>query len=127
MVVRTGPAAFNIRMMSRFRSLGMRGHAYGGVTGQAGETILCPTEAQVFELLGWPYLDPGSGPDDGPRAAVHVPCRPVRVVAGSVSSAMSGSGIPFVWWGIVVFSCSMFGLLSMFYKLDFARPGGQDG
>ena len=57
-VVRTGPKDFNVRMMTRFRELGMQGHAYGGVA-KGGEVLHCPTEARVFELLGWEYLDPG--------------------------------------------------------------------
>ena len=50
MVVQTGPVGFNVRMMSRFRELGMAGHAYGGVTSE-GEELQCPTEERVFELL----------------------------------------------------------------------------
>ena len=57
MVVRTGPVGFNVRMMSRFRELGMAGHAYGGVTSE-GEELQCPTEERVFELLEWEYLEP---------------------------------------------------------------------
>ena len=57
MMVRTGPAGFNVRMMSRFRELGMAGHAYGGVT-RGGEELQCPTEERVFELLEWEYLAP---------------------------------------------------------------------
>ena len=65
-VVRTGPAEFNIRMMRRFPELRLRGHAYGGVTrlGPPGREeedaveIACPTELAVFDLLGWPYLNP---------------------------------------------------------------------
>ena len=57
LLVRTGPAEFNIRVMSRFRELGMRGHAYGGVTDQAGREITCPDEATVFELLGWAFVE----------------------------------------------------------------------
>ena len=57
MVVRTGPAGFNVRVMSRFIELGMAGHAYGGVT-RGNEDLQCPTEERVFELLEWEYLDP---------------------------------------------------------------------
>lgn len=65
-VVRTGPAAFNIRLMARFRELGLRGHAYGGVTrpgpygreGSEREEIDCPDEATVFDLAGWEYVEP---------------------------------------------------------------------
>lgn len=57
LVVRTGPADFNIRMMARFKTLGMRGHAYGGVTVNEAE-MDCPTEAAVFDLLGWSWARP---------------------------------------------------------------------
>ena len=57
MVVRTGPKDFNVRMMSRFRELGLEGHAYGGVT-RGGEVLNCPTEERVFELLRWDYSAP---------------------------------------------------------------------
>ena len=58
LVVRTGPKEFNVRMMSRFRELGMRGHAYGGVTDQEGNEVGCPDEETVFQLLGWPWIPP---------------------------------------------------------------------
>ncbi len=60
LVVRTGPKEMNIRMMARFKEMGMRGHAYGGVTDQDGTEIECPSEAKVFELLGWRYVPPES-------------------------------------------------------------------
>jgi len=56
--VRTGPKEWNIKAMSRFRQLGMQGHAYGGVTLPNGITFACPTEVIVFNLLGWPYTPP---------------------------------------------------------------------
>ena len=58
LVMRTGPAEFNIRMMSRFRELGMRGHAYAGISSMTNHDIECPDEATVFRHLGWPYLEP---------------------------------------------------------------------
>lgn len=57
LVVRTGPAAFNIKMMATFRRMGMLGHAYGGVS-KDGREIPCPNEVDVFNLLGWPYIPP---------------------------------------------------------------------
>lgn len=57
LVVRTGPAEWNIRMMDRFKERGLQGHAYGGVT-QGGIKIPCPTEGEVFRLLDWPYRPP---------------------------------------------------------------------
>lgn len=56
--VRTGPAEWNIRAMAVFRRLGMRGHAYGGVSLGNGREVSCPTEQQVFDLLGWPWVGP---------------------------------------------------------------------
>ena len=58
LLVRTGSAEFNIRVMSRFKALGMQGHADGGVTAQDGTEIPCPTEEVVFELLRWPFIPP---------------------------------------------------------------------
>jgi len=56
--VRTGPREWNIRAMSRFRSLGMLGHAYGGISRLDGSLINCPDEETVFRYLGWAYLPP---------------------------------------------------------------------
>ena len=58
MFVRTGPVEWNMRMMSHFREIGMRGHAYGGVEGSDGQQIDCPDEETVFRLLGWQYMPP---------------------------------------------------------------------
>ena len=58
MAIRTGPADFVVRMMTRFRSLGMRGHASRGVTGTDGAEIDCPNEGRVFDLLDWPWVPP---------------------------------------------------------------------
>ncbi len=58
LVVRTGPAEFNVRMMARFKSIGFAGHAYGGVTSRNGEELDCPDEETVFRLLGWPFDSP---------------------------------------------------------------------
>ena len=57
-LVRTGPSDFNVRVMARFKALGMKGHAYGGVTDQEGNEIDCPDEETVFRLLGWPWMPP---------------------------------------------------------------------
>jgi DNA polymerase/3'-5' exonuclease PolX len=59
LVVRTGPKDFNIRMMARFKALGLQGHAYGGVEDKWGKQfMLCPTEEEVFRLLQWNYVPP---------------------------------------------------------------------
>ena len=57
-LVRTGPSDFNVRVMARFKALGMKGHAYGGVTDPEGNEIACPDEETVFRLLGWPLMPP---------------------------------------------------------------------
>jgi len=56
--VRTGPKEWNIKAMSRFRELGMRGHAYGGISRSDGSELNCPDEEIVFRYLGWPYVPP---------------------------------------------------------------------
>jgi len=57
LLVRTGSAEFNVKVMSRFRALGGKGHAYGGVTIGEGQRP-CPDEADVFRLLAWGWVDP---------------------------------------------------------------------
>ena len=63
LVIRTGPADFNIRLMSRFKELGLEGHAYGGITQRDdGSGIThgfdCPDEETVFRLAQLEYLPP---------------------------------------------------------------------
>lgn len=58
LMVRTGSKAWNIRMMARFKAMGMAGHAYGGVTDANGREISCPTEEGVFRLLKWDPVFP---------------------------------------------------------------------
>ena len=58
LVVRTGSREFNIRVMTRFKALGLKGHAYAGVEDLAGPYYDCPTEEDVFRLLQWPYVPP---------------------------------------------------------------------
>lgn len=57
LLVRTGPKEWNVRVMSRFMALGMRGHAYGGVT-RGKQEYPCPEEADVFKLLRWAFVPP---------------------------------------------------------------------
>lgn len=57
MVVRTGPADYNVQLMARFKQLGMSGHAYGGVS-KNGRDLACPTEEDVFRLAQRPNLPP---------------------------------------------------------------------
>lgn len=58
LVVRTGSADFNKRLMARFRALGKAGHAYGGITLRDGSELECPTEEIVFREAEWEYIDP---------------------------------------------------------------------
>lgn len=65
-VVRTGPAEWNKRMMQRFRDIGFRAHAYGGVHNRQGVELDCPDEATVFRLMNLPYVEPWDRTDHGP-------------------------------------------------------------
>lgn len=59
LVVRTGPAKMNIRLMKAARDRGLRGHAYGdGFTLPDGSPLPCRSEEEVFAAVGWPYLPP---------------------------------------------------------------------
>ncbi len=58
MMVRTGPAEFNIKFMARLKVLGKAGHAYGGITLADGTELACPTEGMVFQELGWAFIPP---------------------------------------------------------------------
>lgn len=58
MFIRTGPREWNIKAMSRFRELGMQGHAYGGVTDTKGNELSCLDEEIVFQFLQWAYVPP---------------------------------------------------------------------
>lgn len=58
LVIRTGPKEFNVRLMQRFRELGMSGHAYAGVTDRDGQPLDCPTEQDVFRHAQWDYVEP---------------------------------------------------------------------
>jgi len=71
--VRTGDAEWIVRAMAEFKRQGSHAHPYGGVevtvdgdvTAEvldparwAQAEVLCPTEETVFELLGWPFVEP---------------------------------------------------------------------
>ena len=58
LVVRTGPAEFNMRLMARYKSFGAAGHAYAGVTDERGTERDCPDEETVFALAGWNWIPP---------------------------------------------------------------------
>ena len=59
LLIRTGSADFNKRVMSRFQQLGQRGHAYGpyAVTGPKGR-FEAPQEEDMFRYLEWQYIEP---------------------------------------------------------------------
>ena len=57
LLVRTGSAGFNKRVMTRFQQLRMQGHAYAGVSTTDGE-VDCPDEEIIFKLLGWEFMLP---------------------------------------------------------------------
>ena len=71
--VRTGDAEWVVRAMAEFKRQGRHAHPYGGVgvavdgdvtadvldpARWAQAEVLCPTEETVFELLGWPWVEP---------------------------------------------------------------------
>ena len=71
--VRTGDAEWVVRAMAEFRRQKRHAHPYGGVgvtvdgdvtadvldpARWAQAEVLCPTEETVFELLGWPFVEP---------------------------------------------------------------------
>ena len=60
LLVRTGSADFNKRVMREFIRLGKRGHAYGdaAVTLQDGTPVYAPDEQTMFDLLEWPFIEP---------------------------------------------------------------------
>ena len=58
LLVRTGPRDYNIRVFALLRSKGLEGHAYGGITGRYGVEMRCPTEEDVYRVLGWPWEPP---------------------------------------------------------------------
>ena len=58
LLVRTGPAEWNIRYMARLKALGRAGHAYGGVTLEDGTDLACPTEEIAFSAAGWNWIEP---------------------------------------------------------------------
>lgn len=57
LLVRTGPAELNIRVMARLKARGYAGHV-DGIDGPDGIPIPLPDEAAIFALLGLPYAEP---------------------------------------------------------------------
>ena len=58
LMVRTGSAAFVVQFMTRLKSLGKAGHAYGGISISDGTEMTCPTEEIVFRELLWRFRPP---------------------------------------------------------------------
>lgn len=56
--IRTGPAKWNVKAMTRFLQLGLAGHAYRGITDTDGRAADCPDEETVFRHLEWQYVPP---------------------------------------------------------------------
>ena len=59
LVVRTGPAELNIRMMSRLKAMGYKGFIYG-IKNRQGQECDVETEEKVFALLGWTMTEPSA-------------------------------------------------------------------
>jgi DNA polymerase/3'-5' exonuclease PolX len=58
-VIRTGPAKFNIRLIKEAAERDLKLHAYGAFTNaKTGQEIIPSSEQQVFELAGLDYLEP---------------------------------------------------------------------
>lgn len=58
LLFRTGPAAFNIRIIKACLAQGMNLHAYGKALTRNGEVIPCGTEQAIFEVAKMSYLKP---------------------------------------------------------------------
>jgi len=58
LVCRTGPASFNIRVAQRARELGWMWHPYGDGFSRSGSAREITSEEDLFQFLGWPFLEP---------------------------------------------------------------------
>lgn len=58
LLVRTGPAEFNIAVMERLRKKGLRGHVTKPIEDHRGRELSCATEKEVFALLGCEWIPP---------------------------------------------------------------------
>jgi DNA polymerase/3'-5' exonuclease PolX len=59
LVIRTGPAEMNIRLIQAAAARGIKMHAYGeGFTREDGEAIRCGSEEDVFAICGVLYSQP---------------------------------------------------------------------
>ena len=59
LLIRTGSADFNKRVMFRFITMGLNGHAYGryAVTGPKS-SLTAPREEDMFRYLDWDFIHP---------------------------------------------------------------------
>ena len=59
LVIRTGPAEFNVWLIKSAKAIGVSVHAYGvGITNQSGERIPCHGEEEFLRICGIDYLRP---------------------------------------------------------------------
>lgn len=59
LAIRTGPAEFNIRLMTSAQERGLKAHAYGpGLTTVEGWPIATHSEREFIERCGVPYAEP---------------------------------------------------------------------
>lgn len=56
LMIRTGSAEWNERVMARFKHFGLRGHIDGITYGL--KPVPCSTEEDVFRALGWDWVPP---------------------------------------------------------------------
>lgn len=54
----TGSAAHNVQLREAAVARGLSVSEHGIVAAESGETTLCATEAEVYERLGYPYIEP---------------------------------------------------------------------
>lgn len=58
LLIRTGPAEFNIRIIQACADQGVKLHAYGKALTRNGEVIPCGSEQAIFSVARIPYLKP---------------------------------------------------------------------
>jgi DNA polymerase/3'-5' exonuclease PolX len=59
LVIRTGPKELNMRLIESAKRRGLQLHAYGAFTHiGTGEPVIPQSEEEVFELCGFPYIQP---------------------------------------------------------------------
>ena len=66
LVIRTGPKNFNLRLIEALGKHGYSLHAYGngsGIEHRTGGKQIVASEADIFRLAGWKYLEPDQRKD----------------------------------------------------------------